>query len=97
MNYSFRKRPVIVQAFQMTRARRSDKSDWPKWLHRAWDLHGEGALKIDADDPEREKLVVFTKDGVHPVSWDDWIIRGVAGELYHCKPEIFAATHEPVE
>jgi hypothetical protein len=27
----------------------------------------------------------------------DWIIRGVKGELYPCKPDIFAATYEPVE
>jgi len=30
------------------------------------------------------------------VSWGDWIIRGVKGELYPCKPDIFAATYEAV-
>jgi len=36
-----------------------------------------------------------TLEGIHRVNWGDWIIRGVQGELYPCKPEIFAATQEP--
>jgi len=31
-----RKKPVIVEAFQMTRERRLDNSEWPTWLHKAW-------------------------------------------------------------
>jgi hypothetical protein len=35
-------------------------------------------------------------EGVMHVNWDDWIIRGVKGELYACKPDIFAMTYEAV-
>jgi hypothetical protein len=42
-------------------------------------------------------LSIGTLEGQHLVLWGDWIIRGVAGEIYPCKPEIFAATYEPAE
>lgn len=39
---------------------------------------------------------IDTLEGGHIVCPGDWIITGVKGELYPCKPEIFAATYEPV-
>lgn len=94
----FRKKPIVIDAFQMTEARRDDNSEWPDWLNLAWNMdHGEGALFIDADDFARHRLVIGTKEGVYRVTWNDWIIKGIAGELYACKPDIFAATYEPVQ
>ncbi len=92
----FRKKPVVIEAFQMTEERRSDNSEWPGWLHEAWNKEGEGALFIDADDADRQRLVIGTLEGVHLVQWGDWIIQGVKGELYPCKPDIFKATYDPV-
>ena len=40
---------------------------------------------------------IDTLEGGHIVCPRDWIITGVAGENYPCKPDIFAATYEPVE
>lgn len=40
---------------------------------------------------------IDTPEGGHTVCPGDWIITGVAGERYPCKPDIFAATYEPVE
>jgi len=91
----YRKKPIVVEAFQMTEARRSDSSEWPSWLNDAWNRTGEGALWIDTDDPDGLRLVLGTKEGVHRVSWNDWIIRGIEGELYACSPTIFAMTYEP--
>ena len=84
----FRKRPVVIEAFQMTEERRWDNSDWPGWLHQAWQdsilyCIGGGA-----------QLYIKTLEGEHKVSWGDWIIQGVKGELYPCKPDIFEATYE---
>lgn len=94
----YRKRPVTVEAFQMTEERRQDNSEWPVWLHSAWNAEpGEGALFIDADDPDRQRLVLGTLAGLHRVTWGDWIIQGIQGELYLCKPDIFEASYEPVE
>ena len=82
----------------MTHLRRYDPSEWPVWLNRAWQMEpSEGALFIDRDDPIREKLVIGTLEGVMRLQWNDWIIKGVKGELYACKPDIFAATYELVE
>lgn len=100
INHSYRKKPVTIEAFQMTRARRADNADWPQWLHEAWQksFHLQGAVSCkeyphsDGTDP----LVIRTLEGVMDVGWDDYIIRGVKGELYACKPDIFAATYEPV-
>lgn len=96
MNYEFRKKPIIIQAFQMTEERRNDNCDWPEWLNYAWNKNeGEQcAVLIDADDPTRQKLVIWTLEGVQRITWNDWIIQGVNGELYPCKPDIFDATYE---
>ena len=48
---------------------------------------------IKADGSE---LMVGTLEGTMTGKLGDWLIRGVKGELYPCKPDIFAATYEPV-
>jgi hypothetical protein len=99
MNYTYRKKPIVIEAFEMTKERRWDNSEWPEWLNRAWNMSErcEGALMIDSDDLAAERLVIGTLEGVHRVEWGDYIIQGVQDELYSCKPDIFAATYEIVE
>ena len=93
----FRKKPVEFEAFQMTKAHRWDNSEWPDWLNQAWNREpGERAVWIDSDDPEREKLVCGTLEGVHRIDWDDWISQGTKKELYPCKPDIFKLISEEV-
>jgi hypothetical protein len=92
----FRKRPVIIEAFQMTKARGNDNNDWPAWLHKAWNTnHLEaGSLFIKSHEPRQ--FAIQTLEGARDVTWGDFIIQGVKGELYPCKPDIFAATYEVV-
>lgn len=93
----FRKKPVVIEAFQMTKESRWNNLDWPEWAHMAWNSEpSEGAIWIDPDDPNRENLLCGTLEGVHRIDWDDWIIQGVQGEIYPCKPDIFVVTYEPV-
>lgn len=93
----YRKKPVVIEAFQMTKARRFDNSEWPNWLHKAWNREpGENALWIDDDDPKNEKLVCGTLEGVHRIDWNDFIIKGIKDEIYPCKPDIFEQTYEKV-
>lgn len=96
----FRKKPVVIEAFQMTPERRADNSEWPLWLHEAWnvDYDAPGALQpVNYPNSDgTDELEIVTLEGTHRVSWGDWIIRGVKGELYPCKPDIFKATYEPV-
>ena len=93
----YRTKPVIKEAFQMTKERRWDNSEWPNWLNQAWQKDGgEGSLDIDADDPKKERLCIGTLEGVYRITWDDYIIRGLRGEIYPCKPDIFEKTYEKI-
>ena len=44
MNYKFKKKPVEIEAFQMTKEKGITNADWPNWLHEAWSTNGEGCL-----------------------------------------------------
>ena len=94
----YRKKPVVIEAFQMTKERRFDNSEWPNWLNQAWNKSWQenGAVAIDPSDCTHEKLIIRTLEGLLRISWNDWIIKGVHGELYACKPDIFNKTYEPV-
>ena len=94
----FTKKPVVIEAFQMTKERRASNADWPEWMHRAWQLDREapGSLYPTEEGTRDGTLSIGTLEGPHLVSWGDWIIQGVKGELYPCKDEIFRLTYEPV-
>lgn len=100
MNYLFTKKPVEVEAFQMTKERRKDNSEWPNWLHVGWSKDWHEASAVSCEDYPNsdgtDRIVIHTLEGVHTVSWDDYIIQGVQGELYPCKPDIFEATYDSV-
>ena len=99
MNYRFRKKPVVIEAFQMTQERRADNAEWPNWMHLAWQKgrKSDGALLASEwpNSDGTDKLQINTMEGRMLVEWNDWIIQGVRGEIYPCKPDIFAATYEP--
>lgn len=96
MNHMYRKKPVVIEAFQMTRAKRDDNSEWPGWLHEAFQREYYEDRSLYCKDGG-ENLFIRTLEGDHLVSWDDFIIQGVQGELYPCKPDIFHLTYEKVE
>lgn len=100
MNDIYEKKPVRVRAFQMTKQRRADNSEWPDWLHDAWNKDvGEAGALLAADYPNSDgtdHLVIQTMEGTMTVGWGDWIIQGVKGELYPCKPDIFEETYRKV-
>ena len=84
----FRKKPVVIEAKQATGTPDSNREiiDWTR---------GSATPASMDDHPERGKcLSISTLEGAHWVSPGDWIIKGVAGEFYPCKPDIFAATYE---
>ena len=79
----FRKKPVVVEAWQNT----DDPKAMPLWLDDAWRaarVQFAGGGRID----------IHTLEGTMRAELGDWIIRGVKGELYPCKPDIFEATYE---
>lgn len=83
----FRKKPVEIDAVQL--------GDNEQSLDEVFNFinDGDGAAYV-SDDCE---LFVLTLEGSLHVSVADWVIRGVAGEYYPCKPDIFEATYEPVD
>lgn len=96
----YRKKPVVIEAFQMTQERRISNFDWPKWMHTAWckDTTEIGALYPEnfPSSDGTDRLRIATLEGNQLVSWGDYIIQGVQGEIYPCKPEIFETTYEAV-
>jgi len=74
-----------------------NRTEWPRWLHDAYNLERNvpGALFPTLGIPG--KLIINTLEGALIVCIDDWIIKGVKGEIYPCKPDIFEATYEPEE
>ena len=79
----------------MTKKRRWDNSEWPNWLHVAWQADSKESSSVWCDRKEPHTyLHITTLEGVMDIQWDDWIIRGVQGELYPCKPDIFEQTYE---
>lgn len=95
MNHVYKKKPVSIEAFQMTQERISDNIDWPSWLNEAWSKEGYGSLGISFG--ESRVLCIETLEGTMKVSKNDWIIKGVSGEIYPCKPDIFLKIYEKVD
>lgn len=76
------KKPIAVDAFKW-----EDISIIPEWFAKAV---FEGAVIVDGDT-----VFIKTLEGVMKAEKGTWIIRGVKGELYPCKADIFEETYEP--
>lgn len=85
----FRKKPVVIEAVQWTCP---FKETPPAWIILALNspVGSEGFINRIVDN-----LHIHTLEGVMVASVNDWIIKGVNGEVYPCKPEIFEKTYEP--
>ena len=94
----FRRKPLVVDAFQMTEESWEGPDGHPEWFENAIDEVKAFSFSED-EDAEYEDFwgIIKTLEGDHKVSWDDWIIKGVKGEIYPCKPDIFEQTYEKVE
>ena len=97
----YRKKPVVIEAFQMTRERRLDNSEWPTWLHEAWQkLAAEPGALFCAEDhcsaTETHTLFIQRWGGSRKVEWGDWIIHDEDG-IHACDPEFFEEQYESAE
>lgn len=78
----YRKKPIVVEAVQFK------GYNWDEVISE---------LQPDSDWEHNGNYVnIFTLEGVMRADIGDWIIKGVKGEIYPCKPDIFDATYEPV-
>jgi hypothetical protein len=80
----FRKKPVVIEAVQYTGDNGDDIIAWA------------GGCAVEFD-PFYGGLSIATLEGAHRATAGDWIVRGVKGEFYPCKPDIFAMTYEPAD
>lgn len=90
----YRKKPVIIEAWQFTKENFT-RSNEPNWLKEAimnkkiilWSQYGGDVIEGE----------ISTLEGTMTVLENDYIIKGVAGEFYPCKPDIFEKIYELVE
>lgn len=88
----YRKRPVVVEAFQLGI---DYIPDWfmDKVTNETATLHGSSSGFVHIQDTNAD---IETLEGVMHANYGDYIIRGVNGEIYPCKPDIFEKTYEEV-
>lgn len=75
----FRKKPVIIEARQYTRNA----------------LEAEQVAEWCGGNQTDNGCEIETLEGTHLANYGDWIIKGVKGEFYPCKPDIFEETYDP--
>lgn len=83
----FRKKPVTIQAVQF------DGSTESMVAINGW-MTQHGAAGMAGLEGQDKSLKIETLEGTLTASPGDWVIRGIQGEFYPCKPEIFAQTYE---
>lgn len=82
----YRKRPIVIEAMQFTEDTKNQVFNFVTCNHcAAWDSNGNPALSIR------------TLEGDMIATLGDFVIKGVNGEFYPCKPDVFAKTYEPFE
>ncbi len=85
----YRKKPVVIEAWQW----KGFLADLPDDVTRSSYID---ATTRGRDEGSQHPLIISTLEGNMRADPGDWIIRGVKGELYPCKPDIFAATYDEV-
>lgn len=84
----YRKKPVVIEAMQLI-------DDLRNHIAVANWINGNGGnTEVPFTEPA---IYVVTLEGRMRADIGDFIIKGVSGEFYPCKPDIFAKTYEPVE
>jgi hypothetical protein len=92
----FRKKPVVIDAVQYNG---SNKDEIISFVGEAAKFQSAVGSSADGEGyPQAySKLTISTLEGEMLVSENDWVIKGVKGEFYPCKPEIFAATYDAAD
>lgn len=92
----YRKKPVVIESIKVPHHEYSDDpfifEEVPEWLDAAC---RSGVITPRMKSEDYWYYEIKTLEGSMLASPGDFIIQGVKGELYPCKPDIFAATYEP--
>lgn len=95
----FKQKPVFIEAMQWDGTNGDLIMEWGGGFRK---IEYEIKLKpIEVPKPHRQRpgriLRIYTLEGVMEANLGDWIVKGISGELYPCKPDIFKASFEKVE
>jgi hypothetical protein len=96
---SYRKKPVVIQAVRWT-GMEANLPDVFELIGDISKLPSDGAYYVAPAigfTPAIGTLQIPTLEGMMTAQPGDYIIRGVKGEIYPCKPDIFEATYEAVQ
>lgn len=88
----YRKKPVVIDAVGATALLFNAANQWnklPTWIVKAYDLGNILFLN--------DSIKIETLEGTMTASRGDYVIHGIKGEIYPCKPDIFEATYEVAE
>lgn len=88
----FRKKPIVVEAVQLRWDNWGEMCDFAN-VGRLENSQPEGSMD---DDGVTMQLMIPTLEGLMVAVEGDWIVKGIQGELYSVKPDIFEATYGPV-
>jgi len=83
----FRKKPVVIDAEQFTK----------NTFKKCCEFIGKSNLNDGTLEEEEGYIGIKTLEGDMDCRWGDWVIKGVEGEFYPCKPDIFKKTYEKVK
>ena len=84
----YRKKPVVIEAMQFL--------DNAETITNLAEFIDNQDLRLDYADPKNPVIKIETLEGVMSASVGDYIIKGVKGGFYPCKPDIFEQTYEAV-
>ena len=87
----YRKRPILIDAIQWLGGEKKWSRYTPKWITEAL-KNGDIVESHDGT----EELIINTLEGYMVASKNDFIIKGLNGEMYPCKPDIFEKTYAEV-
>jgi sulfatase maturation enzyme AslB (radical SAM superfamily) len=95
----YRRKPNIVEAFQITKETRQSNVDWPNWLHEAWNKsrYEDGAVYPFSATGEFGEGLCIRAEGVNVYcAIGDYIVRKENGDIYSCKPDVFEDYYEKI-
>jgi hypothetical protein len=93
----FQKRPVVVEAWPAKALMRAAASNWRGLPKPVADAYEQGGWVFGAEHQGRRGIFIPTLEGSMFADEADMVIRGIKGEFYPCKPDIFQATYDPVD
>lgn len=98
----FRKKPVIIEAIQLLRETWEEVCEFieskSQYFGRGVFVHSDNTYSLEPKNFESDRIGVLipTLEGNMLAIQGDWIIKGIQGEFYPCKPDIFESTYDEV-